>query len=212
VSSGPIVDVDSGRAEGAHYGPSANELMHPQTDPATLVSYKEVLKWPRYASNAEELSRLYPATTDSEARAAFMALGTDDGGHGAYYFARDMAQIMPNTYLFYFTYPSRGRFSGHGAVHGAELKFLAGIFRKGSEPIDEEDEDLMNTMQEYWARFAASGDPNGPDVPKWPAYDPNHDLRLEIGKVTRAVPVPHKDKYKAIDQSLRGRETELKEK
>ena len=187
-------------------------LYNPQTDPATLVSYKEVLKWPRYASNAEELFRLYPATTDSEARMAFMALGTDDGGHGAYYFARDMAQAVPNTYLFYFTYPSRGKFLGRGAVHGAELKFLAGIFRKGSGPIEEEDKNLMNTMQEYWTRFAATGDPNGPDVPKWPAYDTNHDLCLEIGKAVRAVPIPHKDKYKAIDASLRGREAELQKK
>lgn len=27
---------------------------------------------------------------------------------------------------------------------------------------------------------------------KWPAYDPNHDLGLEIGKVTRAVPADRK--------------------
>jgi para-nitrobenzyl esterase len=141
-----------------------------------------------------------------------MKLGTDDGAHGAYSFARDMAQVMPNTYLFYFTYPSRGKFSGHGAVHGAELKFLTGIFRKSSGPINDQDKELMNTMQEYWTRFAATGDPNGPDVPKWPAYNTNRDLCLEIGNVTKAVPVPNKDKYSAIDKSLRGREAELQEK
>ena len=187
-------------------------LYNPQTDPSTLIAYKQVLNSPRYASNSEELFRMYPATNDSEARVAFMKLGTDDGAHGAYSFARDMAQVMPNTYLFYFTYPSRGKFSGHGAVHGAELKFLTGIFRKSSGPINDQDKELMNTMQEYWTRFAATGDPNGPDVPKWPAYNTNRDLCLEIGNVTKAVPVPNKDKYSAIDKSLRGREAELQKK
>jgi para-nitrobenzyl esterase len=156
------------------------------------------------------LFKLYPAATDSEAKAAFMQLGTDDMGHGAYFFARDAARSGQNTYLFYFTYPGTGKMAGHGAVHSAEVKFISGVFRKSFwGPTSSEDLRLAETMGEYWTRFAATGDPNGPGLPKWPAYDAKTDLCLEIGRVMRAVPVPHRDKYKVMDEVLRKRLAEL---
>jgi para-nitrobenzyl esterase len=132
-------------------------LYNPQTDPSTLASYKEVLKLPRYAARADELFRLYPAATDSEAKAAFMQLGTDDAGHGAYFFARDAARSVQNTYSFYFTYPGTGKMAGHGAVHGSELKFISGVFLKSRWGVPSEEAlRLAETMSEYWTRFAAT--------------------------------------------------------
>lgn len=178
-------------------------LYNSQTDPGTVTAYKQSLQWPRYVFRARELFKLYPAATDLEAIAAFKALGTDDSGHGADYFARDMARAGQQTYLFYFTYPSKRM---RGAAHGAELKFISGFFRKSSwgAPSDE-DLKLADVMSTYWTRFARTGDPNGDGTPKWPAYDSMSDLCLQIGRTVRPTPVPRANKYKVLDEALRSR-------
>ncbi len=184
-------------------------LYQPQTDPSTLVSYKEALKLPRYVARADELFRQYPAGSDSEVTAAFMALGTDDMGHGAYFLARDTARAGQSTYLYYFTYPGTGTMAGHGAVHSAEIKFITGIFRKKWGVPSDEALKLSEIMGDYWTRFAATGDPNDRGLPKWPSYDAKSDLCLQIGRSVGAVPVPRADRYRVFEEALEPRLVEL---
>jgi para-nitrobenzyl esterase len=100
--------------------------------------------------------------------------------------------------------------AGHGGIHGAELKFLSGVFRKSFwGEMDDEDRKLTETVSGYWTRFAATGDPNGTSTPHWPAYETKTDLCLEIGHVVEPRPVPHTDKYEVIQKSLRERLAKL---
>jgi para-nitrobenzyl esterase len=139
-----------------------------------------------------------------------MTLETDDAAAGAYFLARATAQTGQNAYLYYFIYPGKGKMAGHGAVHGSELKFLSGVFRKSLwGEMDDEDRKLTETVSAYWTRFAATGDPNGPGTPHWFAYDTKTDLCLEIGHVVESRPVPHTDKYEVIHRSLGQRLADL---
>jgi para-nitrobenzyl esterase len=38
-------------------------------------------------------------------------------------------------------------------------------------PFSTEQQQLSDTMIAYWAQFAASGNPNLPNVPIWPSYN-----------------------------------------
>ena len=64
-----------------------------------------------------------------------------------------------------------------GAFHAAEVPYLFPDqpFQAASTP---EQRRLSDQMMRYWASFARTGDPNGPDLPPWPPFD---DAR----------PVPH---------------------
>jgi para-nitrobenzyl esterase len=135
-----------------------------------------------------------------------MTLETDDFAAGAYFLARQTARVGQKAYLYYFTYPSKGKTAGRGATHSAEIKFLVGDFRRSSwGERNDEDRKLTETVIKYWTRFAATGDPNGPGVPKWPSYDDRTDLCLEFGRTVGSRPVPHSDRYKQIDRSLGAR-------
>lgn len=51
---------------------------------------------------------------------------------------------------------------------------------------EDADYKLADTMSSYWANFAKTGDPNGEDLPKWPAYNRQDEPYLELGDSPKA--------------------------
>ena len=78
-----------------------------------------------------------------------------------------------------------------GAYHGVEYPY---IFGTHDEYMTTNDTDLAleETMQRYWVRFAASGNPNGPGTPNWPEYVAPDHLVQELGTrvFTKDAPEP----------------------
>ncbi|XP_069848426.1 carboxylesterase 5A [Dipodomys merriami] len=78
------------------------------------------------------------------------------------------------------------------ADHTDEIRFVfGGAFLKGDivmfDGATKEEKLLSRKMMSYWANFARSGNPNGPDLPLWPAYDEMEqymmlDLNMGVGQ------------------------------
>ena len=154
----------------------------------TLASYRAWVR-EKFGRSADQLLAVNPADTDAAATTAASAiLGDVVFGESARLIARTLSQHQPRTFFYLFSRGVAGR--TQPATHSEVLPFVFGSLDKPSfiphDPPDATDLKLSATMQEAWTRFAASGDPNGPGLPHWPAYDRASDPYLEFGTQIRA--------------------------
>ena len=93
-------------------------------------------------------------------------------------------------YVYYFTrgipWPEHPEF---GAFHTSDVPYAFANLRLLHRPWQEADRRLSETLAAYWVRFAGTGDPNGPGLPEWPAFDPGEPRLLELGATVAPRPI-----------------------
>jgi para-nitrobenzyl esterase len=123
-----------------------------------------------FGERAAEVEAQYPVASDAEANDVHIRLMTD------------MLFRCPTRLLARLTTPNGNKFYLYSyeegaAYHGDELAYvfgMPGFF--GMTPLPE----LVAATQGYWTRFATTGDPNGANMPIWPAYDTSSDQHLVL--------------------------------
>jgi para-nitrobenzyl esterase len=92
-----------------------------------------------------------------------------------------------------------------GAWHAAEYPFVFGNFPMPPTPRDEA---VSALIRQYWINFAAHGDPNGPGLPVWRAFDEESQMAMVFSDSSHSQPLPNIAGLKALDALLRcGRRT-----
>jgi carboxylesterase type B len=170
--------------------------------PVSVASYRAWIA-EKFGPLAGEVLRLNPAATDAAARAAMAAvIGDGTFGEGARAIARGAAQHQPRTYSYLFTRSFQGR--GPPPTHSEELPYVFGSLDRPNFvkhlPPDEADARLSRSVMRAWARFAATGDPNGAGLPRWQQYDPVTDPYLELGSVLRVGRAHRRAELDAIER------------
>ena len=76
-----------------------------------------------------------------------------------------------------------------GAYHGSEYPYVFGM-HDAYMTTNETDLALEEIVQQYWVRFAATGNPNGSSTPDWPRFEAPSFRVQELGDEVLSKPAP----------------------
>ena len=176
--------------------------------PPTVENYRKALQR-LYPDHADEVFALYGAANTEQVKDAAQDLAGDRFiSHGTWTWT-DLATKTGGQPTYYYLYahprpamrPELGDavpgFAGgvvkdseatenrppssRGAVHSAEIEYAMGNLALNEVYAwTSDDEKVSQTMQQYFANFIKTGNPNGPGQPAWPKFGDGQRLIIDV--------------------------------
>ncbi|MGD9161787.1 MAG: carboxylesterase family protein [Desulfobacteraceae bacterium] len=177
------------------------------TQELTPEQFEEQIKT-QYGSQADMVLAVYPHSTEAEATRASKDNRNDTFTWNTLAWSRLQTRNGKNkAYQYYFDYHPNSPDGGSG--HGSDVPYAFQTLGGGpaGEP-GEADLKLSDMISSYWINFAKTGDPNGPELPEWPAFKMDDQKVMVFDTAPGARPVPNLDRFKVLDiyfSGLRGK-------
>lgn len=183
-----------------------------------------------YGDRAADVLKLYAGTTDEAAEQAATDLAGDrfigystwkwadlhskTGGNKAVYrylYARPRPAMTPEMGnaesglaggVVKGTTAAKPQPAARGAVHSAEIEYAMGnLATNKTYAWTPDDYKVSEVMQNYFANFIKTANPNGPGLPTWPVLKPNAPAQyMRIDVDTRAEAEKNRERYLFMDQ------------
>jgi len=169
---------------------------------------------------ANQVFKLYPAPNENEVMDAaqdlagdrfiaystwkWMDLSTKTGGRPTYYYyyayyARPRPPMRPEMANAQQQTAANPRPAPRGAVHSAEIEYAMGNLNSNKVYAwTPEDYKVSKVIQEYFANFIKTGNPNGKGLPNWPQFGANQRMIIDVN--TRAEADKVRARYEFLDQ------------
>ena len=156
---------------------------------ATVDAWRDLLAL-EFGPRADEAAQLWPVDSADEVP---IGLGELFGDTQFSLGARGIAKAVAATgtpawrYLFTRPRPVAPGIPSDGPHHGEEVPYVFGTLNAsggpegGVKPTEPADWQLSAAMGSAWVRFAATGDPNGAGLPRWPTVGDDGEPYLILG-------------------------------
>jgi para-nitrobenzyl esterase len=153
--------------------------------PTTNVTLTGYQAWAaqKFGPMAQEFLGLYPATSDQEAALANNEAARDNSRISTFLWGRKWSRwVKIPMFSYFWTHALPGPTEKlRGAFHGSEINYMFNNLYATDLPWTDEDRRIADIMSSYWANIAKKGDPNGPGLPHWPAFDPAKPTVMHVG-------------------------------
>jgi para-nitrobenzyl esterase len=145
----------------------------------------------RYGDLADELLKLYPAGDNAQAAKALNESSWDQVRTSLYLWAVGRPKSSKNpTFTYFYTHTMPGPEADEwGAFHTSDVPYELNSLSRSDRPFKDADWKIADIMSSCWANFAATGNPNGKGLPKWPSVAQKPWMTMEVGDHFRPIPV-----------------------
>lgn len=150
----------------------------------------------RFGKNTPEVLKLYPGTTDTEAERSQIRMSRDQmfGVQNYSWINQQSAKNKAKVYVYRFTrrLPAADAFKKYGAFHTGEVAYVFNNLKFLNRPFEPMDHQLAGTISSYWVNFVKTGNPNGYQLPVWPAFNNSTMQVMYLGEKPAAKPLADK--------------------
>ena len=168
------------------------------TQKITSAAFEKMIRDGR-GPGAAAILKAYPYATDAEATKSAKDIMRDSTfAWPTWTWAKLQSRHGKNkAFVYYFDH--RTPASPEGANHAAEIPYVFGNLGGFGGSTGPEDKALSDLLSSYWINFAKKGDPNGPGLPVWPAFDEKEQKTMFFDKTPSARRHPNLDKIMAFE-------------
>jgi para-nitrobenzyl esterase len=166
----------------------------------------------RYGPFADRLLKAYPVGTDTVPKTARDLTRDAAFGWHTWIWAKLQAKTGHSKVFYYYfdrhpDYPADSPRAGYGSPHGMDVAYVFEHLDSSKPGITKTDLEISDAMSTYWVNFAKYGDPNGPGVPGWPAFNDAHPEVMYFDKTPHPGPVPSAKALEVLDAYFAWRRT-----
>ncbi len=168
--------------------------------PFTKDNFKKAVQL-LYGMKAEEILKVYVVNSDDDVAQVSTDLASDIFmGFGTWRWTNLQTKTGTKpVYRYYYTHP---RPPAKRAVHSAEIEYAMGNLTYNKKYTwTDEDYKVSNLMQQYFANFIKTGNPNSSGLPNWPATSSSNVVPvMHIGVNPKVVPAKNDVRYEVMQQ------------
>ena len=114
---------------------------------------------------------------------------------------RRLIQSRSPMFLYYYTHVEPGPNSArYGSFHTNEVPYIFQNLMGQGRNFTAEDRQVSKLISGYWINFIHTGNPNGPGLPNWPAFNMTDEAMMRIDAAPapmRMLPAETRDLYEA---------------